>query len=67
MISEGNALVDGGDLAFDKRFFLEGGKRSDNATFTALYVLSPVAAQHLGVLNFCQGFRTTSFRTDGCS
>ena len=67
LISEGNALVHGGDVAFDKRFFLGGGKRSDDATFTALYDLSPAAARHLGVLNFCQGFRTTSFRTDGCS
>ena len=64
LISAANALVLSGGLVFDKRFCLGAGHRTDDATFTAFYGLSPVAARRLGVFNF---YRTTSFRTDGCS
>ena len=50
LITTANALVHGGDLVFDKRFFLDAGRRTDGATFTALYGLDPVSARHLGVL-----------------
>ena len=49
LFTTANALVHGGDLAFDKRF-IDAGRRTDGATFIALYGLDPVSARHFGVL-----------------
>lgn len=47
-----NALAHGGDAAFDKRFYQEAGRDTDERTFAALYGLFPVYALRLSALNF---------------
>ena len=42
----------GGDIAFDKRFYLEAGGRSNEPTFAALYSLAPLNAWRLSMFNF---------------
>ena len=65
LIASANALVHGGNMMFDKRFYLGDEKRSDESTFTALYGLAPLDAKRLSMLASTRAFRITSFRADG--
>ena len=65
LIAMANALVHGGNIVFDKRFYLADKKRSDESTFTALYGLTPSDANRLSMLASTRAFCITSFRADG--
>ena len=52
LISAANALVHGGDMTFNYRFYQEAGGRTDERTFAALYGLTPVYTRRLSRFSF---------------